>query len=82
MFVGLINSKIRRLILQRSGCFNLYENLGPEYIKIAFLPSYVGGYEKVYAPLEQILSWDAPSYEMLTKEHYEATIEYMRRGES
>ena len=37
MFVVLINSKIRSLILQRSGGFTLYENLGPEYIRIAFL---------------------------------------------
>lgn len=60
---------------------DLYENLSPEYIRIAFLPTYVGGYEKLYARLEKIISWEAPAYEMLTKERYEETVQFMRRGE-
>lgn len=61
--------------------YELYRGLGAEWLRVAFLPTYVGGYEKLYARLEQILGWDAPKYEMLTKERYEETIQFMRRGD-
>jgi len=60
---------------------DLYRGLGSEFIRIAFLPTYVGGYEKLYARLDQILSWDAPEYEILTKERYEETVSFMRQGD-
>jgi len=58
----------------------LYRDLSPEWIRLAFLPTYVGGYEKLYARLEKVITWDAPKYEMLSRERYEETVTYMRRG--
>lgn len=60
--------------------YDLYRDLPEDWIRIAFLPTYVGGYEKLYARLDRIFSWDAPSYEILTKERYEETLAFMRRG--
>ena len=60
--------------------YALYENLPTDWLRIAFLPTYVGGYEKLYSRLEKIISWDAPKYEMLTPERYEETVAFMRRG--
>lgn len=59
---------------------DLYRNLPEEWIRVAFLPTYVGGYEKLYERLDRIFSWDAPTYEVLTKERYEETVSFMRRG--
>lgn len=59
---------------------DLYRDLSDDWIRIAFLPTYVGGYEKLYDRLDRIFSWDAPRYEVLTKERYEETISFMRRG--
>ena len=59
---------------------DLYRDLPGDYLRVAFLPTYVGGYEKLYARLEQIIAWDSPAYEILTKERYEETVVYMRRG--
>jgi hypothetical protein len=60
---------------------DLYRDLPEEWIRVAFLPTYVGGYEKLYQRLDKIFSWDAPVYEVLTKERYEETLSFMRQGE-
>jgi hypothetical protein len=60
--------------------YALYENLPENWLRIAFLPTYVGGYEKLYSRLEKIISWDAPVYDILTPERYEETVSFMRRG--
>ena len=60
---------------------DLYRDLPTDHLRVAFLPTYVGGYEKLYARLEKIIGWSAPSYEMLTKERYEETVLFMRQGE-
>jgi hypothetical protein len=59
---------------------DLYRDLQDEWIRVAFLPTYVGGYEKLYERLDRIFSWDAPSYSVLTKERHEETVAFMRRG--
>jgi len=59
---------------------DLYRDLPDDWIRLAFLPTYVGGYERLYRRLEEIISWPAPAYEMLTKERYEETITFMKRG--
>jgi len=60
--------------------YRLYESLPSDWIRVAFLPTYVGGYEKLYSRLENIISWDSPVYDLLTPERYEETIGFMRRG--
>ncbi len=60
--------------------YELYAELPTDWMRIAFLPTYVGGYEKLYSRLEKIISWDAPSYDLLTPERYEETVAFMRRG--
>ena len=51
-----------------------------DWIKVAFLPTYQGGYERLYARLEQIFDWDRPEYQVLDEERLERTLGNMRRG--
>ncbi len=53
----------------------------PDGVSIGFLPTYAGGYEKLFARLEDSLSWDRPAYQMLTEERREATITRMTAGD-
>ena len=53
----------------------------PDGVSIGFLPTYVGGYEKLFSKLEESTRWDKPRYEMLTTERREATVERMVQGE-
>lgn len=48
---------------------------------IGFLPTYVGGYEKLYKRIDEIFRWPAPGYQMLTTERRDETIERMTRGD-
>ena len=50
-------------------------------VAIGFLPTYTGGYEKLFARLEESISWDRPSYELLTEERRELTISRMAQGD-
>lgn len=60
--------------------YAIYKDLPFDWLRIAFLPTYVGGYEKLYSRLEKIISCDAPQYELLTPERYEETVTFMRQG--
>lgn len=60
--------------------YRLYEYLPTDWVRVAFLPTYVGGYEKLYSRLEKIIAWNAPVYDLLTPERYEETIGFMQRG--
>lgn len=53
----------------------------PDGISIGFLPTYVGGYEKLFERLEETFRWEAPGYEMLTDERREETVHRMTEGE-
>ena len=53
----------------------------PDGVSIGFLPTYVGGYEKLFARLEESVKWEKPSYQMLTDERREETIRRMTQGE-
>lgn len=53
----------------------------PDGVAIGFLPTYVGGYEKLFKRLDESISWKSPHYDMLTTERREGTIEKMTQGE-
>jgi hypothetical protein len=54
----------------------------PDGVSIGFLPTYVGGYEKLFARLEESITWpDKPAYDMLTKERREETLQKMTEGD-
>jgi len=53
----------------------------PDGVSIGFLPTYAGGYEKLFARLEESISWDRPAYQLLTEERREATISRMTEGD-
>ena len=38
----------------------------PDGVSIGFLPTYVGGYEKLFERLESSIAWSKPAYDMLT----------------
>lgn len=53
----------------------------PNGISIGFLPTYVGGYEKLFKRLDESTQWDSPHYDMLTTERREASIQKMTQGD-
>ena len=53
----------------------------PGSVSIGFLPTYAGGYEKLFARLEDSVSWPKPAYDMLTEERREETITRMTEGD-
>lgn len=53
----------------------------PDGVSIGFLPTYVGGYERLFRRLEESIRWDTPRYEMLTAERREETVRRMTEGE-
>ena len=52
-----------------------------DHVKAAFLPTYAGGYERMYGRLEDIFHWDKPDFDTLTPERLEETISFMRQGD-
>ena len=50
-------------------------------VNIGFLPTYVGGYEKLYERVDQIFSWDEPAYGILDEERREATVRKMTEND-
>ena len=50
-------------------------------VAIGFLPTYAGGYEKLFARLEESVSFPRPSYQMLTEERREESILRMTEGD-
>ncbi len=53
----------------------------PDGVSIGFLPTYEGGYEKLFKRLEESIAWSKPSYAMLTAERREETIGRMTEGD-
>ncbi|MEW6115645.1 MAG: hypothetical protein AB1553_01935 [Nitrospirota bacterium] len=53
----------------------------PDGVSIGFLPTYVGGYEKLFARLEESVQWQSPRYELLTTERREASVQKMLDGD-
>jgi hypothetical protein len=54
--------------------FDLLDQLLPEALIIAFLPTYKGGYERLFRRLEESLDWDRPTYRMIDDDRKEAII--------
>lgn len=53
----------------------------PGAVSIGFLPTYVGGYERLFKALAVAVRWESPGYEILTTERRLATLEKMARGD-
>ncbi len=54
----------------------------PGGVCIGFLPTYVGGYERLYKRIAEVLLWvNEPPYAMLTDERREETIERMKQSD-
>jgi len=53
----------------------------PGAVAIGFLPTYVGGYEKLYERVEQVLKWTPPNYELLTEERREESVRRMTESD-
>ena len=54
--------------------FDLLDDIPKDGVVIAFLPTYAGGYERMFKRLGEIFAWDEPSYEMIDEERKKRTI--------
>ena len=51
----------------------------PDAIFCCYAPTYAGGYEKIYARLDQIVRWDEPLYPLLDDEGRDVLLAWMRQ---
>jgi len=58
--------------------FDLLDEMPKEAVAIAFLPTYAGGYERMFKRLEEIFDWDRPSYGLIDPERKTAILEKMK----
>ncbi len=50
----------------------------PDDVVMSYLPTYTGGYEKLYQRLDEIVDWDRPEYGMIDEEVYEQLFARIR----
>ena len=48
--------------------YDLLDEIPKDAVVIAFLPTYAGGYERMFKRLEEIFDWDSPSYGMIDED--------------
>ena len=58
---------------------DLLNEIPKQSIVIAFMLTYVGGYEKLYKRLEEVFSWPRPQYKIIDKEAKEEILKSMMR---
>jgi hypothetical protein len=58
--------------------FDLLDEIPKEAVVIAFLPTYAGGYERMFKRLGEIFTWDEPDYQIIDEERKKRTIMKMR----
>lgn len=54
----------------------------PAAVSVGFLPTYVGGYERMFKRLDAIMDWDRPGYQMLTTEHLDLITRRLQENAS
>jgi len=57
--------------------FDLLDEMPKDAVAIAFLPTYAGGYERMFRRLEDIFDWDRPSYGLIDAERKAAILTKM-----
>jgi hypothetical protein len=58
--------------------FDLLDEIPQDAVAVAFLPTYAGGYERMFKRLEEIFDWDRPSYGLIDAERKAAILEKMK----
>lgn len=59
----------------------LLDEIPPESMLISFMPTYAGGYERIYKKLDQLFTWERPTYQVIDKERKAAILDRMRAFE-
>jgi len=53
-----------------------------EFVRCAFMPTYVGGYEKLWGPIEDLFEWQRPSVPDLTDDRRQSIMQQMAKAGS
>jgi hypothetical protein len=59
--------------------YELLDEMPEEAVAIAFLPTYAGGYERMFRRMEEIFDWDRPNYGLIDAERKAAILENMKQ---
>lgn len=59
--------------------YELLDEMPQEAVAVAFLPTYAGGYERMFKRLEEIFDWDRPAYGLIDAERKAAILEKMKQ---
>jgi hypothetical protein len=77
-----VNKGLANIRVHAYSTEDVFDFFPKDGVCIGFLPTYVGGYEKLYKRLDEILLWqEKPAYGMLTTERREQTIEAMKQSD-
>lgn len=80
--VEKVNKAMSRIKIEEYTAIDVYDFYPrPGDVSIGFLPTYAGGYEKLFKRLEESIEWDIPPYAMLTSERREETVGRMTQGD-
>jgi hypothetical protein len=69
-----LREKIRLDRYTSRDIWDLLDEISPQSVVVAFLPTYAGGYEKMFKRMEELLEWDRPEYTLIDAERKEAII--------
>jgi hypothetical protein len=58
--------------------FDLLDEIPQEAVAVAFLPTYAGGYERMFRRLEEIFDWGRPTYGLIDAERKANILEKMK----
>jgi len=58
---------------------DLLDEMPGDAVAIAFLPTYAGGYERMFKRLEEIFDWDRPAYGLIDAERKAAILTKMKQ---
>ncbi|MDO8281063.1 MAG: hypothetical protein Q7U10_00310 [Thermodesulfovibrionia bacterium] len=80
--VDKVNRSIERISIKEYTMIDVHDYFPrTDGVVIGFLPTYVGGYEKLFQKLDESVKWKSPQYDILTTERREATIKRMTEGD-
>ncbi len=68
------NKEIRLEAYTSRDIFDLLDEIPKDAVVIAFLPTYAGGYERMFKRLEEIFDWDRPNYGLIDEERKKRTV--------
>ncbi|MFA5801544.1 MAG: hypothetical protein WC911_03615 [Thermoleophilia bacterium] len=60
-------------------CIEFIRNAPSDAVVVSFPPTYKGGYERLYAKMDEIFDWDPPEYELFDENSFSFLVDEMMK---